>query len=519
MSGREGRPLLPALLPSPGPLLFLLLLPLLLPAGPARARANPKRFGDRLEPRLPPRQHQPSTTQPTPPEPDPTTPSHTEAHRLEMSTDYFVVPEKMIPQPPPAQPSSTEIYIEDAIVETETSPTIVNTTTIPQTPTAGLRKEPWALPLLILSSLVMLSVASFEAFVLCKVWRTAPGRRHLFLGQMLLLGLFACAAQGALMTATPTVAACAAVRFGAGLSLALVFASLLVKCVFLASLEGGVYLPAPYQALLLFFAVLTQAVIGAQWLGASPPRALPATPPLPERCRAPFVDLLLSLSYAACLAAAAAALAVRARGREREASHIAWACGGGALLAGAGAGAALLASPRHRDGCLGFGLALASAAIFIVMFAPKGRQLAAFGREARADREERLSSLSRAASAYSPSFFHFKPVKYGVVGPAPAASPPTTTPAGANTWKRPAPPSPPDRYPAALARLYCYPGMPPLHPYAPPCHFYCPPPRFAPGLLMRSDDVNMYTTLEPTFSSNPNVYFQRNDGVHPGMMY
>lgn len=30
-------------------------------------------------------------------------------------------------------------------------------------------------------------------------------------------------------------------------------------------------------------------------------------------------------------------------------------------------------------------------------------------------------------------------------------------------------------------------------------------------------DTNMYTTVEPTLSSNPNVFFHR--GVHPGMMY
>lgn len=39
------------------------------------------------------------------------------------------------------------------------------------------------------------------------------------------------------------------------------------------------------------------------------------------------------------------------------------------------------------------------------------------------------------------------------------------------------------------------------------------------GLFMRPDDANLYTTLEPTLSSNPNVYFQRGGGVHPGMMY
>uniref|UniRef100_A0A1B0CM30 Uncharacterized protein n=1 Tax=Lutzomyia longipalpis TaxID=7200 RepID=A0A1B0CM30_LUTLO len=49
---------------------------------------------------------------------------------------------------------------------------------------------------------------------------------------------------------------------------------------------------------------------------------------------------------------------------------------------------------------------------------PKGRQLAAMGKEGLylEDREERCSSLSRTASGYSPSFFHFKPIKYGVMG-------------------------------------------------------------------------------------------------------
>lgn len=39
------------------------------------------------------------------------------------------------------------------------------------------------------------------------------------------------------------------------------------------------------------------------------------------------------------------------------------------------------------------------------------------------------------------------------------------------------------------------------------------------SIFLRSDDGNVYTTLEPTLSSNPNVYFQRNSLVHPGMMY
>lgn len=123
---------------------------------------------------------------------------------------------------------------------------------------ALLRNENWVVPLLALSLLTIALIAGFEIFVLCKAWRTSPSRRHLFLGQMLLFGLFLCATLAGILAATPTPATCAMVRLGTGVGYALVFAALLVKCVFLISLNGGVYLPAPYQALLLLFAVLIQ---------------------------------------------------------------------------------------------------------------------------------------------------------------------------------------------------------------------------------------------------------------------
>ena len=62
-----------------------------------------------------------------------------------------------------------------------------------------------------------------------------------------------------------TPATCIAVRVGTGISYVLIYSSLLVKLVFLLSLNIGVYLPAMYQALLFFFCVLVQAVITAQW--------------------------------------------------------------------------------------------------------------------------------------------------------------------------------------------------------------------------------------------------------------
>lgn len=302
-------------------------------------------------------------------------------------------------------------------------------------------------------------------------------RRHLFLGQMLLLGLFSCAGLAAILTATPTLLSCATVRFGAGVAFALVFASLLVKCVFLISLNGGVYLPAPYQGLLLLFAVLIQIAVGSQWLLTSPPAVdtissppttansivvnrnssllLPpysllnndknasltrpidvaATLAVPTiaLCRTQFSELLFSLIYVVFLILFVAVLAIKSRGirdNYREATYIGLAIGSSIPIWLGWTLCGLAVAERHRDACLAFGLIATSTTVFLVMFMPKGRQLAAMGKEGLyvEDREERFSSLSRAGSGYSPSFFHFKPIKYGVMGNG--TSPSNTNPSG-----------------------------------------------------------------------------------------
>ncbi|XP_037815487.1 uncharacterized protein LOC119606144 isoform X3 [Lucilia sericata] len=480
---------------------------------------------------------------------------------VEMSTEFFVVPtSSTLPPASTLVPSRTGSkarglpnFIQPSVTapggprsvlivapktaaganSTATPPTIIST----HLNFTGLRKEPWVVPVLVLASLTMLMMAAFEIFVLFKAWRTSPSRRHLFLGQMLLLGLFACAGLGAIITAQPSLLTCGTIRFGVGVAYALVFAALLVKCVFLISLNGGVYLPAPYQGLLLLFAVLIQVAIGAQWLITSPPELFTLSVPfgansllastmtsqtdhtsssssfasmfhasastdmyarittagtvLIPLCKTQFSEFLFSLIYIIFLIVFVSVLAIKSRGirdNYREATYIGLAIGGaipiwlGWMLCG------LAVAERHKDACIAFGLVATSATVFLVMFMPKGRQLAAMGKEGLyvEDREEQFSSLSRGGSGYSPSFFHFKPIKYGVMGGG----------GGGGGFQNSA-----SNSGNGGNMKHSSNGL------------------NAGGLFIRPDDTNLYTTLEPTLSSNPNVYFQRGGAVHPGMMY
>lgn len=383
--------------------------------------------------------------------------------RLEMSTEFFIIPSKS--EKSTINESEASTNTAAVVVATRKTPTCTpgitksdvmcipsvhqfkNRTANPSfTPLSAptvLRREGWVIPLLVLSSLTMLLIAGFEVFVLCKAWRTSPSRRHLFLGQMLLLGLFLCAGLGGVVTISPNVASCAIVRFGVGLAFAIVFSTLLVKNVFLISLNSGVYLPAPYQALLLLFAVLIQLVVDVQWLVNSPPKIdvmkLEGFSPLNKRrlvvtagdllldlsssvsvCHTPYTEILMSLLYVVFLIVFVAILAIKSRGirdNYREATYIGLSVGCVIPMWMIWAVTGLVLSERHKDACIGFGLVSTSAVIFLIMFMPKGRQLAAMGKDGVyvEDREDKFSSLTPAGSGYSPSFFHFKPAKYGVV--------------------------------------------------------------------------------------------------------
>lgn len=362
--------------------------------------------------------------------------------RLEMLTDFFDVPPSPMPSvySTPARPASFSktgvILAAKNYLNPTNSTTLYRGQLVPLEP--GLRREAWVIPVVVLSCVSMLMMAAFEIFVLCKTRKTSPNRRHLFLGQMLLLGLFACVGLSALLTARPSTLSCATIRFGTGVSFAIVFASLLVKCIFLISLNGGVYLPAPYQGLLLLFAVLIQITIGVQWLITAPPGVtfmkeistsnrliftaehLNAMKESLQLCRTSFSEIRISLIYIDFLIIIVAVLAIKSRGirdNYREATYIGLAI---ALVIPIWLGwtlVGLAVHERHKDACLAFGLLATPSIVFLVMFMPKGRQLAAMGREDIyiEDRDERFSASSRAGSGYSPSFFHFKPIKYGVM--------------------------------------------------------------------------------------------------------
>ncbi|XP_045117638.1 protein bride of sevenless-like isoform X3 [Portunus trituberculatus] len=304
------------------------------------------------------------------------------------------------------------------------APHLPPTNTTPPASLGYLREAPWVLPLLAASATNAAAIIAYEVYVIVRAIHGTPSRRHLFLGQSLMMGLLLASLAGVPVALSPTPLTCAATRLLTGVSGAVVFGAMLVKCVFLISINSGVYLPAHYQALLLFFIVLVQITINLQWQWSQPAgvvvvreasSAAGGAGLLHLSCVASYRQLLLSLIYVILLLVVVAAMAVKCRSiREnyREAAYI-----GAALclvlplwLAWSLAGLVLPAS--LQPACLGFGVVATATIVFVVMFVPKGRQLAAMGKEGvyEEDQEDHLSTISGGAR-YSPSFFHFKPVK------------------------------------------------------------------------------------------------------------
>lgn len=350
--------------------------------------------------------------------------------RVEMSTEYFLVPNKTLLRPNQIPTSSTA----------SGTPPIVTATVCQDC--GLLRTEVWVLPVIIFSGIVMVSITFFEIFIICKAYKLSSSHRNIFLGQILLLGLFLCATVSIILTMVPTPLTCALTRFGIGISYTLIFAALLVKCVFLISLHTGVYLPAAYQALLLAFSILIQVAINVQWLITYPPGVESVIyeryvterkhhllftakdlekPIVSKRCQSTYVDVLFSLIYVVFLILFVSVLSIKARhvrNNYRESTYIGLSVGCSVptwfvwILSG------FLVNERHKDACLALGLLVSSSIIFCVMFLSKGRRLIALGSNGvyKEDRDDQFSSISRTGSRYSPSFFHYQPGDYGYGG-------------------------------------------------------------------------------------------------------
>jgi hypothetical protein len=101
-------------------------------------------------------------------------------------------------------------------------------------------------------------------------------------------------------------------------------------------------------------------------------------------CKTLFSHLLFSLVYVVLLMLIVAMLAVKTHGIKdnyRESTYIAIAIGASIPITLGWILCAMVVPERHRDACLAFGLVATSGTVFIVMFMPKGRQLAAMGKE------------------------------------------------------------------------------------------------------------------------------------------
>ena len=192
-----------------------------------------------------------------------------------------------------------------------------------------IRDEIWVIPVLSSTALLVMFLLIFEIYLIAKSCTHNPSRRHLFLGQILLLGLVLCCCMAVTLCLKPTDTTCAILRVGVGLSYTVIYSTLLVKLVFLISLNSGVYLPAMYQCLLLVFAISIQLVIGIQWLISSPTEVEEITSDDDSAsyltCGVEFKQQLMGLLYVHFLVVVVVILAFKSRGvREnyREAMYI-----------------------------------------------------------------------------------------------------------------------------------------------------------------------------------------------------
>ncbi|XP_074642174.1 metabotropic glutamate receptor-like [Tubulanus polymorphus] len=250
----------------------------------------------------------------------------------------------------------------------------------------GLRDKQWVIPLMVLAGLGMLIVLFFEIYILSKMigTRLVKTFRTLWLGQVLLLGVFLCYLVCFLFVVEQTKATCGMQRFGVGVSYALCFSVLMVKLMIVFSSHNIGYLRGVYQVLMLTFAWGVQIVIDSEWLILSPPGLKMNNGE--NVCNHEFLDHIKSFVYVMFLIFVCTILAVRAHGiitNHREGIFIGLAAGFSIpiwiawTLVGS-----LNESIEFKDPCMAFGLLINATLILFCMFLPKVRQLNTLGVEA-----------------------------------------------------------------------------------------------------------------------------------------
>uniref|UniRef100_K1QQK5 Metabotropic glutamate receptor 2 n=1 Tax=Magallana gigas TaxID=29159 RepID=K1QQK5_MAGGI len=280
----------------------------------------------------------------------------------------------------------------------------------------------WIIALGVLAGLGVLAVLIFEVYILYKLLGTRIGRqwRTMWLGQLLLLGIFLSYLTLFAFIVIPTDVTCGITRFGVGFCYSILFAVLLVKLMvlltskssdsILADMESPNYLKGIYQFLMFMFAVGVQVVINVQWLIQVPPYAVKVTAnyggeewicnhftwqasmgwnDMQNFVRTPFENHLLSLLYIMFLILMTTIVAMKAHGiitNHRESVFIGIAAGfsipvwiAWGLVGGLNRDNAY--AHEYGDACIAFGLFATATLCLFALFLPKVRQLVNMGVE------------------------------------------------------------------------------------------------------------------------------------------
>ncbi|CAG5126096.1 unnamed protein product [Candidula unifasciata] len=283
--------------------------------------------------------------------------------------------------------------------------------------------QKWIIALGVLAGLGILCVIVFEIYILYKLLGTPTGSRWrtMWLGQLLLFGIFLCYLVLFAYLPIPTKATCGITRFGVGVSYAFCFAVLLVKLMVILTskpsdvlLPGDVetpnYLKGTYQFLMFIFAVGVQVVIDIQWLITVPPEAVKVTSNSGAKVwicnhytweagssmsvmsafvRTEFENHLMSLIYIMIMILITTVLALKSHGiitNHRESIFIGIAAGftipiwlAWGLVGGLNKDHAY--AHEFGDACIAFGLLITASLILFAMFLPKVRHLVNMGIE------------------------------------------------------------------------------------------------------------------------------------------